>query len=332
MQTRKNDWALVLAAGSGTRLSALTTDDGGRAVPKQYCALRGQRTLLGDALERARRLVPRERIVVVVAAEHERWWTSELADLPPENVVIQPQNRGTAPGILLPTLAILERDPRARIAVLPSDHFAAKEYVLEVSLRLALETLDDLGDGLVLLGIRPDGPETDYGWIVPQGGGRRARAVAAFVEKPPSGRARELLERGGLWNSFLFVVTARSLVRMYQRHAPGLLAAFRDALLSCGPAERPRAVARLYAELGEQDFSRELLQVERDLLVMEVPACGWTDLGTPQRVARCLEQVAAGVRAPLPADGVASAPKRSVLDLSFALGLQQAALAGAQAL
>src|SRR6185369_7538261 len=93
------DWAIVLAGGAGTRLHSLARDRQGRPVPKQYCSLRGGRSLLGDALARAERLVPRSRVLAVVAAEHSQFWAVELAHLPVHNVIVQPQNRGTAPGI-----------------------------------------------------------------------------------------------------------------------------------------------------------------------------------------------------------------------------------------
>ena len=124
-------WAIVLAAGDGTRLRDLTVDRHGKAVPKQYCTLRGGRTLLGDALQRAQMVALPERVVVVVAAQHWEWWEPELASLPRANLIVQPQNRGTASGILLPLLSIVERDRAARIAVFPSDHFIQDEPVLE---------------------------------------------------------------------------------------------------------------------------------------------------------------------------------------------------------
>src|SRR5262245_31154240 len=107
-------WAIVLAAGEGKRLRELTMR-GGIDTPKQFCSLRGGRSLLGDALARAARIAPRKRMLVVVAAEHRRFWERELADLPRENVIVQPANRGTAAGVLLPALTVLERDPEARL-------------------------------------------------------------------------------------------------------------------------------------------------------------------------------------------------------------------------
>ena len=153
-----------------------------------------------------------ERVVVVVAAQHWEWWEPELVSLPRANLIVQPQNRGTASGILLPLLSILERDRAARIAVFPSDHFIQDEPVLERAMNAALDDLSDTE--LVLLGITPDHAETEYGWIVPAAKG--SARVATFVEKPGRAEAEACLRSGGVWNSFLFAVRAMTLLRLYQ--------------------------------------------------------------------------------------------------------------------
>lgn len=277
-------WAIVLAAGDGTRLRALTRDRCGAAVPKQFCSLSGGRTLLGDALVRARRVVPAEHVVVVVAAQHRQWWERELDDLPRENVLVQPENRGTACGILLPLLSIQEREPGARVALLPSDHFVRGERVLASALRRALdETVDD---EVALLGITPDRAETEYGWIVPATRDPVAR-VATFVEKPGRADAESCQRRGGVWNSFLFAADGAFLLELFARRVPELLAAFAEAFRS---EPRGRALAELYAKLRPVDFSRAVLQGSEPSLRLRIVApCGWTDLGTPERVAKCIE-------------------------------------------
>src|SRR5205085_6638853 len=89
-----NTWAVVLAGGDGTRLAALTTDRQGRVVPKQYCSLNGGMTLLQQAFERARRVVPPERICVIVADQHRDFWDAALAILHADNLIVQPRNCG----------------------------------------------------------------------------------------------------------------------------------------------------------------------------------------------------------------------------------------------
>lgn len=286
MKDDRHLWALVLAAGEGSRLAGLTTDAQGVAVPKQYCSLRGERSLLGEALARARRVVPRHRIVTVVAQQHARWWRRDLAHLDAANVIVQPRNRGTAPGILLPLLAILERDPQARVLVLPSDHHVRDEDALETSIRQAFDATDDGSGALTLLGITPDAAEPEYGWIVPGAGAARGatRRVRRFVEKPPAEQALALLACGAVWNSFLFAARGQALLALYAERLPELLSAFREAQV-----RGEGGFERLYATLPASDFSRDLLQgSEYALRLLAVPACGWTDLGTPRRVADCL--------------------------------------------
>ena len=143
MQESGNLWGLVLAAGDGRRLQALTTKTDGLAVPKQFCALRSGPSLLSEALQRARKVAAPQRICTIVAEQHRRFWLGHLDSVRADNVIVQPRNRGTAHGILLPLLRILEVDPAARILVLPSDHYVRDEAQLAFALR-------DRGCGVIL--------------------------------------------------------------------------------------------------------------------------------------------------------------------------------------
>ena len=277
-------WAIVLAGGNGTRLAAITREPDGTIVPKQYCSFQGERSLLGDALARAERLGSRERVVVVVASQHERFWRQELADRDPGNVVVQPENRGTAPGILLPLLSILARDHAAQVTLLPSDHFVMDEEALARELRGAQRAAEAAPSRTLVVGIEPDSPEPDYGWILPGPGAGPTRPVASFVEKPSRQVAGELMRAGAVWNSFLLVGAGAAILRLYEQRLAGLL----DAFLEAGVATHPDRAADLYRDLADADFSRQVLAGSAPSLGLRVaPTCGWTDLGTPTRVARC---------------------------------------------
>ena len=192
-----NTWALVLAAGDGKRLESLVMAFGGPAVPKQYCALRPGPSLLHDALMRARTVTTLQRICVVVAEKHRCWWTPELRLLPRDNVLVQPENLGTGVGILLPVLHILERDPCARIVILPSDHHVRSESTLVRSLRAALDNIALNGERTLLLGVTPEAPDPGLGYIVPGAAEDDvALPVRQFLEKPSTGHALALIEHG----------------------------------------------------------------------------------------------------------------------------------------
>lgn len=290
MRPKRETWAIVLAAGEGTRLRALTTFDG-RTTPKQFCSLRGGRSLFTDALLRAARVAPWQNVVAVVAEDQRSHWQADVAQLRSANVVVQPENRGTAAGILLPLLHVLRRAPNANVVVLPSDHWVEREQVLAASLRAAVRAVES-EPGIVLLGISPDAPETSYGWIVPEGRAGRVHPVRAFVEKPAAARAAALQRAGGVWNSFLFAGRARRLLELLRERLPALSEPFERAAQH-GALDRPAQLSELYERLPAADFSRDFLEsCTAELRVLVVPPCGWTDLGTPERVAACLAALA----------------------------------------
>jgi len=290
-------WAIVLAGGDGTRLRPLTTDDAGTVVPKQFCSLSGGPSLLEAALARAERPVPRDRVLRVVAADHERFWREQLAHLPPQNVFRLACNRGTALGLFLPLLFVLNRDPEASVVVLPADHHVEDEAILAASLRAALDDAVAGESGVVLLGMSPQDATADYGWIIPAGPYGATRAVSAFVEKPGAVRAGVLRAQGALWNTFLFAGRARVLRDLIERHAGAPARELASAVALGGDA-----VDRVYEVLEPVDLSHDVFaKAPAALRVLEVPQCGWTDLGTPQRVRACLAQRRPGtVERPLP--------------------------------
>jgi mannose-1-phosphate guanylyltransferase len=282
-------WGVVLAGGSGSRLSALTIDATGMVVPKQYCSFLGGPSLVRTTIQRLKKVVDSSRIVVVVSSEHRKWWELDLGDIAPENIIVQPCNRGTACGVLLPVLSILHRDPRARIVVSPSDHYVRDEETLIWSLMEAQAHVDARPRLLVLLGMEPDRPETEYGWITPsQGCAETIRGVTSFVEKPDAELADELMRSGALWSSFTFVATGKTLMGHFRRSMPRLVERFSTGLTYASWDHRRRDLLRLYDTLPTVDFSRLVLaQAHEGMHVLPVPPCGWTDLGTPQRVSEC---------------------------------------------
>ena len=293
MRLRQRTWGLVLAAGDGTRLATLTTDSSGRSVPKQFCSLDGGRSLLEEAMHRARHIVPRDRLCAIVAADHRRYWQRTLWTLPASNVIVQPSNRGTAHGILLAVLSILERDPLARIVFLPADHYVRDERALGGSLREAATSLTRNPDTLSLIGIEPEEADPELGYIVPgTGPAHSARPVSRFVEKPDPALARQLVAAGALWNSFIFAASGPTLLGLLRQKLPESTEEMATAVARDSRLGSRSAVTELYEDLQSIDFSRAVIQgAEANLRVITAPACGWNDLGTPQRVAQTLKRL-----------------------------------------
>lgn len=291
MSSRPNIWAIVLAAGDGTRLASLATDDRGNVVPKQFCSLNGGPSLLRKTLQRALRIVPRSQVCAVVTRKHEPYWRPMLRSLPPANVIVEPRNCGTANGVLHGVLRIIERDPHARIVFLPADHHVRNERPLAESVRTAAAS--SAHEGLVLIGIEPDEVDPELGYIVPGASLRDGtRRVEEFIEKPPHTIAHDLIARGALWNSFIFAAHAASLIGLMRARLPAIvdgMAMAREADVRRG--QGTAALEEFYHSLPTLDFSRSVVQdAAPELRVVTARACGWTDLGTPRRVAEVLQR------------------------------------------
>jgi mannose-1-phosphate guanylyltransferase len=310
-------WSIVLAGGEGSRLSHLTGGAEGRSVPKQYCSVRGDLSLLHQALRRGHAVSGPERTVVVVSADHRCWWTPELIDLPPDNIVVQPCNRGTACGLMLPLLQVLIRDPEATVITLPADHVVGDEATLLSAITTAAAHSRSNPAQLVLLGIGADRPDTELGWIEPSGDDRRpVRGVGQFVEKPTRAQAEALLRNGALWNSFIFAMSAHGLYSLFEETLPWMTRMYIYTLVHESGGSPPERVARLYDRLPTVDFSRAILQdAGWNMSVVPVPPCGWTDVGTPEGVARCVSAGRPKVQSRAAPTSAASRPPIDLADV-----------------
>jgi len=292
MGQRMETWVVVLAGGDGTRLSALTKTDAGDSIPKQFCSLDGGPQLLEEALQRAQRIVPRERVCAIVARQHQRHWIPVVSSLPPRNVIVEPRNRGTANGVLHGLLSVLELDPAARTVFLPSDHFVRDEDTLASSVRAVAERVATDLSTVTLVGIQPDDVDPELGYILPGAPlGCDISRVARFVEKPDPESARELILRGAVWNSFIFAAHGIRLLQLIQGRVPEIVAQMKAALAQ-DRGRSSAAVDGLYGRLPVLDFSRDIVEgAEEALALSTAPACGWTDLGTVRRVANTLQRL-----------------------------------------
>jgi mannose-1-phosphate guanylyltransferase len=278
-------WAIVLAAGKGTRLGPVTRALCGRELPKQFVALTTPRTLLQETVDRLTSLVPPERTVVVVSDRYEEIARAQLAQYAGLEVVCQPGDRGTGPGVMLGLAHVRARDPDADVAVFPSDHHFERPQSLIASVRRARGVARQSPAGLALLGVPAERPASDLGWIVPGedalGDGAEVRE---FVEKPPTETALMLLEAGGLWNTMVMVTSVPALWRLCRRHLPAQTRVFERYTRIIGRSRSHRLLELLYDRMRAADFSRDLIQATRGLAVVTMVDSGWFDCGTPERL------------------------------------------------
>jgi mannose-1-phosphate guanylyltransferase / mannose-6-phosphate isomerase len=197
---------LILSGGSGTRLWPVSRKN----LPKQFLELAGKGTLFQQTVARTQQL-PHVAAPIVVASEDHRFLAADQlleAGIGDAAIVLEPLARNTAPAIALGALQALQRDADAVLLVLPADHLIGDTAAFVEAVQQALPLAAQ--GWLVTFGIRPDRPETGFGYI------RRAEAidghgfrVEQFVEKPDLATAESYLADGGYdWNSGMFLFKA----------------------------------------------------------------------------------------------------------------------------
>ena len=289
-------WALLLAGGDGTRLRSMTRELAGDDRPKQFCRVMGGETLLEQTWRRALLSVSRANVMAIVTERHERFYKSLLPAIGIPYVVSQPQNRGTAPGILYPLLRLADLAPDATVAIFPSDHHFSDDRRFAAHVDGAFCAAAEDPSRVFLLGIIPDTHESEYGWIEPDAplklaGERRVQGVRRFWEKPDAAFAAGLRDRGCVWNSFVMIARVRALLDLIRDCLPSLFDAFEALGPLTGGPEEGEALGSLYRRIAPADFSREVLSAQPEALgVIPVWGVAWSDLGSPERVLRVKNQ------------------------------------------
>jgi len=171
-------------------------------------------------------LIPAARTLVVANGAHARYLPRDLPG-PVPHTLLQPSNKGTAPAILWPAYRVSRRAPDAVVAVFPSDHYVNPDRALMAHVARAAWVVRERPDLVVLLGVDPDGPDEEYGWIEPGepvlGAGGSVR-VRGFWEKPTAERARLFFGAGFMWNTLIVVARADALTALGRRHVPDVAA------------------------------------------------------------------------------------------------------------
>jgi mannose-1-phosphate guanylyltransferase len=290
-----NRYALILAGGSGQRFWPISRD----TLPKQLLTLFGDKTLLELTVDRLAGLVPKENIIILTNSLQERAVRDLIKELPPENIVAEPEKRDTAPAIALAVGLIVRRNPNATMMVLPADHLIQDQAAFHTVLTTAMLAAEKMCN-LVTIGIKPTWPCPSYGYVergrcasIPGGTELPVFEVVRFREKPNPELAEFFLSQGTFsWNAGMFIWTIPAIFSEFSRHCPAL-ADFVSELRTS--TDVTATINHQFGKLPKLSIDYALL--ERSAHVLNIEATfDWDDVGNWTSVANYLTEDATGNR------------------------------------
>lgn len=268
---------VIMAGGRGTRFWPLSR----AARPKQLLSLATGRSLLRDTYERVAPLVGPGRILVVTGAALADDVRRELPELPPAHVVGEPAGRNTAPCAVLGAGIAGRLAPGEPVALLPADHHipAPEDFAAQLAAALRRAATSET---VVTLGIRPDRPETGYGYLLagaePDADG--FLAGEAFVEKPDLATAERYLAGGRhYWNGGIFVWNAAWFASRAAAHLPEVAKRMAPAVAAFGTDGFAAALEDAYGDCPADSLDYAVMEKLEGFEVLPA-GFAWSDLGS----------------------------------------------------
>ncbi|MBI2721481.1 MAG: mannose-1-phosphate guanylyltransferase [Bacteroidetes bacterium] len=277
----QNHYAIIMAGGVGTRFWPMSTTK----HPKQFLDILGSgRTLLQQTYDRLLKVCPLENIYVVTSQAYSKLVETQLPDLPFKNILCEPARKNTAPCIAYASYKIHKLNPKAITVVAPSDHLIKKEDTFVKAINSCFEKAEQ-GDNLITLGIKPNRPDTGYGYIQfidkpADEKDKRIFKVKTFTEKPDHEMAQFFMKSGDfLWNSGIFVWKTASILRALETHDPELAYVFKEGWDEYNTSKEQEFINKAYNICKNISIDYSVMEKAENVFVRS-SIIGWSDLGT----------------------------------------------------
>ena len=278
---RKNCYCVIMAGGAGTRFWPLSRT----AKPKQFLDVADTgKTFIQSTYERFQKIVPKENILIVTGDRYRDIVMEQLPDLAPENLLLEPYSRNTAPCIAYATYTLLKRDPQARMVVTPSDHMIDNEELFAETIRKAFDYIEE-NDVLMTLGVVPTRPDTNYGYVQAIGGKEAYKndepmQVKTFTEKPDKDMATLFISTGEFfWNAGIFLWKASTIKSEMERHLPEVTGLFNGWEMALGSKIEGEFIARAFTDCPNISVDYGVMEKAENVYV-RCSDFGWSDVGT----------------------------------------------------
>ncbi|SKA03724.1 mannose-1-phosphate guanylyltransferase [Selenihalanaerobacter shriftii] len=286
---------LIMAGGIGSRFWPLSR----KHQPKQFLNLVDEdQSMIQATVSRISELASHEDIFIATNQDYATDIQMQLSEIPKDNITIEPMGKNTAACIGLAALYIERKDPEAVMVVLPSDHLIKnQERYLEIVEEAA--EIAKMEDRLVTIGIKPNHPETGYGYIHYDQkdkleGNEDIFAVKEFTEKPDRKTAKQFLDQGTyLWNSGMFVWQVSTIRKMFKKYMPKLHQALERMKEAIGTESEFEVLTKEFEKLDSISIDYGIMEKADDIYV--IPGdFGWDDVGSWPALERVREADKAG--------------------------------------
>ncbi len=265
-----------MAGGIGSRFWPYSR----RKRPKQFLDILGTgRSLLQMTFDRFADMADLDQFVVITYKKYVALVKEQLPQLKDHQILIEPMRKNTAPCIAYATYKIRSVDPEATIIVTPADHLILQEKNFAKTLKKAVEAAAQ--GKLITLGIKPNRPETGYGYIqYIEEAKTHAFRVKTFIEKPNSKLARTFLDSGDfVWNSGMFVWKAQSLIHAFEKYMPDLAEVFEEGASIYGTDGEEAFISSAYTQVKNISIDYGIMEKSSEVYVI-LGNFGWSDLGS----------------------------------------------------
>ncbi len=272
-----DNYCVIMGGGIGSRFWPFSR----KTLPKQFLDFFGTgRSLLQQTFDRFNKIIPTENILVVTNDMYADLVKFQIPELNPDQILLEPTRRNTAPCIAWASYHIRALNPNANIVVAPSDHLILKEEEFLDAIKKGLEFVSK-SEKLLTLGIKPNRPETGYGYIqIDEKEGDNFYKVKTFTEKPELELAKVFMDSGEFyWNSGLFIWNVNSIINAGEKYLPelsGILNAGKDVYGT--PAEKA-FIDKNFPACPNVSIDIGLME-KADNVYVSLGDFGWSDLGT----------------------------------------------------
>jgi len=272
---------VIMAGGVGSRFWPMSTPE----KPKQFIDVLGiGRTLLQLTVDRFNGLVPSENVWVVTNAKYADTIHEQLPDMPLDHILCEPCRRNTAPCIAYVSWRIKSKDPKANIVVSPSDHVVINTQEFRRVINECLVFTSDT-DAIVTLGMKPNRPETGYGYIQADLSSNSLRnkeifRVDSFREKPDTETAKQYIsQKNYFWNAGIFIWNVSTIVNAFRIYQPQMAKIFESLLPIYGTNQEQEKINQLFPECENISVDYAIMEKAEEIYVCPADF-GWSDLGT----------------------------------------------------